>query len=348
MRKIKISITLITIVALLTMVTCAIAGQPTKEQIDVYEQDKLVKSVVFHVGSDRYFINNQTPGIKMDAKPFIEQGRTFVPIRYLSNALGVTDKYIAWNNPKVTLSEPGLPVVELAVGQKQIKSNGSVKKIDVAPLLRNGRTYLPARFVAEALGYQVDWDATNRIVLCYPKGQEKPDISKVIEYLGGQQKPTGTIDEIVAKATPFQGKPFNFEGWNFAPGWAESMQYEPMTNRKLDLKYQKVTVDELRQMNGIRVGDKYVVYDVKVTEKGVETTQFISSNFAPPLMLVEKGNVVRYIVPGNVPAGTYFIEKESFSGGTYENPLPPPDMSKVTGVMFEYTDRLLYVEVKEG
>jgi hypothetical protein len=60
-------------------------------------------------------------------------------------------------------------------------------------MIRDKRTFLPARFVAEALGYQVDWDSVNQVVICWPKGTERPDVGKVLEHL----KP-----ELV-QATPF-------------------------------------------------------------------------------------------------------------------------------------------------
>jgi len=85
--------------------------------------------------------------------------------------------------------------------------------------------------VAEALGYQVDWDAESRVVLCYPKGTEKPDVSNVISYVKGQPveqpeeqpeetptAPVGSMKELYDKAKPINGKPFSFSGWNFNPG----------------------------------------------------------------------------------------------------------------------------------
>ncbi|MBM7854955.1 hypothetical protein JOC37_001335 [Desulfohalotomaculum tongense] len=157
------------------------------EKIDVYEQGKLVKSVVFVVGKNEYFVNNQTPGIKMDAVPFIEQSRTFVPVRYLGNALGVNDNNIEWDGVKQKASlKRGEFSAELVIGKKQIIENGKARAIDVAPILKTGRTYLPARFVAEALGYTVEWDSKNGVVIAYPKGELKPDISNVIEYIGGK------------------------------------------------------------------------------------------------------------------------------------------------------------------
>lgn len=163
------------------------AAAGADEQVNVYdEQKQLVKSVVFVIGLDQYFVDGQTPGVKMDAKPFIEQGRTFVPVRYLGNALGVDDDHIAWESPRATFNQPGFPEVELAVGSKEIKSDGMVKTMDTAPLLKAGRTYLPARWVAEALGYQVAWDAKNNVVICWPQGAEKPDVSAVLDYLNGE------------------------------------------------------------------------------------------------------------------------------------------------------------------
>jgi hypothetical protein len=51
--------------------------------------------------------------------------------------------------------------------------------MDVAPVIKDGRTYLPARWVANALGYQVDWNAANQIVIIWPNGTPKPDYSNV-------------------------------------------------------------------------------------------------------------------------------------------------------------------------
>lgn len=177
---------LISVLALLFLVTVlAFPALAQQEKVDVYEGQKLVKSVVFQVGLKEYFVNGQTPGVKMDVAPFVLAGRTFVPVRFLSNALGVEDKNIGWNEKArlVTLKQPGFPVVELVVGSRQLKSNGQVTNMDVSPLVRSGRTFLPARWVAEALGYQVEWDASLGLVVCWPKGEPKPDLSAVKEYL---------------------------------------------------------------------------------------------------------------------------------------------------------------------
>jgi hypothetical protein len=43
--------------------------------------------------------------------------------------------------------------------------------MDETPFIQNGRTYLPARFVAEAFGYEVGWCGDTRTVTVGPPGQ---------------------------------------------------------------------------------------------------------------------------------------------------------------------------------
>jgi hypothetical protein len=294
MRK-SLLIPLIFITVLTMAVTVALAADKT--QVDVYDQQKnLAKSVVFVIGQDEYYVNNQTPGVKMDARPFIETGRTFVPVRYLSNALGVADKHIGWESPKVTLEQPGFPVVELAIGSKEIMSDGKAKAMDVSPLLRKGRTYLPARFVAEALGYQVAWDAENNIVLCWPRGIERPDVSNVIKYVKGQPpvatdrvNPPVIPEQPKADVRPFSGVSLDPDDYEAHGGWAIPHEF-----KQPGASIMYVTVDELRQ-KPVKLGndeDGYMIfYDVQVTKDKVYVTQ-AGSGLTPVPIVLAKGNDV--------------------------------------------------------
>ncbi|BCV20390.1 copper amine oxidase N-terminal domain-containing protein [Moorella sp. Hama-1] len=95
---------------------------------------------------------------KMDVTPFIENNRAYVPVRYLAYGLGVAEKDVNWDEASqtVTLSMEGTKV-KLEVGSKTIYVNGKPQEMDVAPLLRDDRVFLPARFVAEAFGYEVGY-----------------------------------------------------------------------------------------------------------------------------------------------------------------------------------------------
>jgi hypothetical protein len=275
---------LILALALLTINLPFITHANADEQVNVYDQQKnLVKSVVFVVGLDQYFVDGKTPGVKMDAKPFIENGRTFVPVRYLSNALGVTDEHIGWKSPKVTLDEPGFPVVELAVGSKTIKSNGKAATMDVSPLVKQGRTYLPARWVAEALGYQVDWDPKlPNVVLCYPKGAEKPDITGVLEYV---KVPVTPQPPVTGETRPFSGKPLNPN--NYVVAERKAIPYE---FKLPGASIMEITVDELRQ-KPVAMNDGTIIYDVNVQKDMVYVKQAYHG-LIPAVLVLAKGNDV--------------------------------------------------------
>jgi hypothetical protein len=149
--------------------------------------------VVFPVGKGHYFLNDQTPGIQMDAVTFMENDRTYVPVRFLANALGIDDGHIKWDDAAqlVTLEADNLKV-KLTVGKKGVDVNGQVTPTDVAPLLRNDRVYLPARFVAEALEFQVDWVNGTQMVLVYWPGDVPPNDNVVYEYYSVGNKPAST------------------------------------------------------------------------------------------------------------------------------------------------------------
>ena len=62
--------------------------------------------------------------------------------------------------------------------------------MDVAPMIVNpGRTMLPARWVAEGLGFEVGWDAERQLVIAYPKGQPQPDLKAVLDELVKLENP---------------------------------------------------------------------------------------------------------------------------------------------------------------
>lgn len=139
------------------------------------------KCAAFMVGKAEYIIGNVMP-VKTDAAPFTEQGRAFIPVRYLARALGVPDDKISWSPSANTVTLiTGKTTITLAVGGKVMYVGQEAKEMDVAPLLKDGRVYLPARYVAEALGYEVGWDDGNQVIYLWPKGDPRPDVGKAVE-----------------------------------------------------------------------------------------------------------------------------------------------------------------------
>jgi len=126
------------------------------------------RTVRFEAGKKQYTVTvgGQLQRQETDAVPFIENGRTYVPVRYLAYALGIPESGVNWDGKSrtVTLSLNGTRV-KLAVGSPLIYANNAPRQMDVAPVLRQGRTYLPARYVAESFGFRVDWDQAAQAVI---------------------------------------------------------------------------------------------------------------------------------------------------------------------------------------
>ena len=76
---------------------------------------------------------------------------------FSTKALGNVTLYAKW------LSQDASQLI-LTIGQKNASVFGEAKENDVAPVIRNDRTMLPARFVAENLGAAVVWDEDNKAV----------------------------------------------------------------------------------------------------------------------------------------------------------------------------------------
>jgi len=62
-------------------------------------------------------------------------------------------------------------IIKLQIGSIVMQINGEKKVIDVAPFIKDGRTFLPVRAIAESLGATVDWDADTQIVTLIKEGE---------------------------------------------------------------------------------------------------------------------------------------------------------------------------------
>jgi len=117
----------------------------------------------FVIGSTTYKVG----GVEktMDVAPYIKNGRTYLPVRYVAQSLGVDDANILWDEAtgKVTLLK-GDKVVQVTIGSADMIVNGVTIKMDVAAEITDGRTMLPFRFIAQALGATVGWDEATQTV----------------------------------------------------------------------------------------------------------------------------------------------------------------------------------------
>jgi len=109
--------------------------------------------------------------------PVIIKGRTLVPIRAIIEELGGT---VDWDGVerKVTIKFKN-KTIELWIDKKTAKVDGTSKELDVPPMILNGRTMLPLRFVTEELGCTVDWEDKTKTVTITYKQESQQVIDKI-------------------------------------------------------------------------------------------------------------------------------------------------------------------------
>jgi len=121
-------------------------------------------SAVFTLGSASYTLNGQT--VSMPVAPYVKNGRTYLPLRFCGNAIGISDANIWWDSATKTATlKKDNTVVQVKLGSQALYVNGvQVTTMDVAPEVKDGYTMLPIRPVLEALGAKVTFDAATQAV----------------------------------------------------------------------------------------------------------------------------------------------------------------------------------------
>lgn len=135
---------------------------------NVQEEKQKESKVLITIGSE--ILDKVDGGVRtlkvMDTKPYIKGGRTMLPLRYISEALGYR---VAWLSETRTavIMDIGLRV-EIPVDSNFIIVNGVKYTSDVKPEMRNNRIMLPIANIARALGLKdgkdILWDEVNRQV----------------------------------------------------------------------------------------------------------------------------------------------------------------------------------------
>ena len=106
------------------------------------------------LGKTDYTLNGETK--TMDVAPIIRNSRTMLPVRYVAEALGAS---IDWNGATSTATlTTADTVIVITVGATTATVNGESVTLDSPAFIESSRTYMPVRFVAEALGGSVAWD----------------------------------------------------------------------------------------------------------------------------------------------------------------------------------------------
>ncbi|MDF9841941.1 MULTISPECIES: copper amine oxidase N-terminal domain-containing protein [unclassified Paenibacillus] len=96
-----------------------------------------------------------------DAKPYYENNRVMIPIRFVSEALGAK---VGYGLDRSVTIELGAKKILMKINSDTVTVDSVIQKLDVPARLQQNRTFVPLRFVSEALGAQVGWNQEKRLV----------------------------------------------------------------------------------------------------------------------------------------------------------------------------------------
>jgi hypothetical protein len=95
----------------------------------------------------------------------IVDGRTYIPIRALAEAVGAG---VGWDAGTSQSHNYGNYMLDMWIGSRTVIVNGLEQRLEAAPRIINNRTMVPLRFVAELLGMGVGWDSATSTVTVAP------------------------------------------------------------------------------------------------------------------------------------------------------------------------------------
>ena len=122
----------------------------------------ILSTFTFVMADDGIKITIDGEAKTFDVMPQIIDGRTLVPMRAIFESLGAE---VGWDDAtKTATGKTATTTVSLTIDKKAAKVNNKVIALDVAAQIIEGRTMVPARFVAESLGCKVDWDGNTQTV----------------------------------------------------------------------------------------------------------------------------------------------------------------------------------------
>ena len=153
--------------------------------------------VILTLNTTRAVVNGKETSLL--SPPTVIQNTTLLPLRFVANE--VVGAQVEWNSETqtVTITKNGT-VVQVTIGSHTAMIDGLPVELEVTPMIKDGVTLLPVRFISEAFDIQVEFESTTKVItltekikasvpVVDEKPNEKPIASFVVpqDYVAGQE-----------------------------------------------------------------------------------------------------------------------------------------------------------------
>lgn len=234
--------------------------------------------------------------VKADPEAFIKNDRTLVPLRVIAEEL---DAEVTWDNDKreVHISKEDMQVIlpiDSHLIEYTIDNETSYNLSDVAPLIKDDRTFVPIRLVSNALGVGIEWDNDKRAV--YIDSSKESGIEPFFDAKITSVKPGQTITGTTSLKTELKTVPekavvikyllldtISRKGFIVAKGSDVKATYEWIPS--MEDQGNKILVAAIYDINGnLLAGDSIpvkvnIVPEIKLT--GLTEGQTVTANSVP-------------------------------------------------------------------
>ncbi|PQP84221.1 hypothetical protein C0Q44_06425 [Paenibacillus sp. PCH8] len=105
----------------------------------------------------------------LDAAPFIDEGRTYVPLRFVSEQLNAS---VNWNSGtrEAVITQNG-KTIRWSVGNKQVIVDDALAINDAPLLMKSGKAFVPVRFISEQFNTTVAYIGSSKTTLIFENKQ---------------------------------------------------------------------------------------------------------------------------------------------------------------------------------
>lgn len=152
--------------------------------------------------------------LNFDTDPQIINSRVMVPMRVIFETLGAE---VSWDaSTKTVTGSYGETVIKLPIGSNTATIGEDKINLDSPACIVKGRTLVPVRFVAEAMGSTVNWDSSSKTVSisrANPEVKYRDKINAFLDLYSGH--------DMINMST---NVPFDYEGFAYTCGSA-SLHY---------------------------------------------------------------------------------------------------------------------------
>ena len=231
--------------------------------------------------------------LSFDQPPVIRNDRTMVPFRAIFEAFGAT---VSWDSYTHTVTaDHGQRIIQLQIDSYTAIINGVSTNIDAVPFIATdtGRTLVPLRFVSEALGAEVEWNATRRIVDIWSDG-----------------------NNIISDTLLWADVAEDFSNWGGLPVW-EEVRYLGEWMRHDSSVWNQIIDGFYFNFYGFRISEASYLEAVAARDR------ILAQIIRPGMSDFEKVRAVHHWLVYNVSYNSDVFDRQRFPETDGRNPNPP-------------------------